>query len=399
MNITEMMLEKRVLIWGYGVEGKSTESFLKRYCKTKSIDIYEGEQKGIREDEFDIIIKSPGIVMDGDNPKYTSQTELFLNQFRNQIIGVTGTKGKSTTSSMLYKVIRDCGYENVVLVGNIGIPCLDFYGEINEKVIVVYEMSCHQLAHTKVSPHIAVFLNLYEEHLDYYKTFENYFKAKTNITKFQSQDDFFFVGENVPNIYTLAKKVVVKDKREMNLMIKGEHNNYNSQFVYLVATSLLKCNKEKVMVSLENFKGLSHRLEYIGIKNGIRFYDDSIATIPAATIYAVKSIEKVQTVIIGGMDRKINYDSLIDFIKFEKEIFFICAYESGERIFNSLHGISNCFLVKDLKQAVEKAMELTNVNYACILSPAAASYGHFKNFEERGNKFKQYVMSDTKDNY
>lgn len=162
---------------------------------------------------------------------------------------------------------------------------------------------------------------------------------------------------------------------------------------------ILELDREKALYSLAHFQGLPHRLEYIGSKNGIRFYDDSIATIPAATIYAIKSIEDVQTVIIGGMDRKIDYSALIDFINYSSNIYFICVYDSGKRIFESLSNSKNCYLVKDLRQAVNKAKELTDSGNACILSPASASYGYFKNFEERGNAFKQYVMDDTKDNY
>ena len=185
MDIISELNGNRILIWGYGREGKATEHFLQRCVKPASVDIFEGKKEEIDEDDYDFIIKSPGIVMNEENPKYTSETELFLQQFRDQVIGITGTKGKSTTSAMLYTVLKACSSRPVLLLGNIGQPCLDYFEEVTEDTIIVYEMSCHQLAHTNVSPHIAIFLNLYEEHLDYYGTVEKYFEAKSHIAAYQ----------------------------------------------------------------------------------------------------------------------------------------------------------------------------------------------------------------------
>ncbi|MBO7403253.1 MAG: UDP-N-acetylmuramoyl-L-alanine--D-glutamate ligase, partial [Lachnospiraceae bacterium] len=204
MNILDRFTDKRILIWGYGREGKTTEKFLLTHTKPLEVQHFEGPFSDLPAEGFDIVFKSPGIVMEEEDPKFTSMTELFLELFADRTIGVTGTKGKSTTSSLLYHCLSRCLDRKVILLGNIGLPCLDYYDEIDEDTVVVFELSCHQLAHTKVSPHIAVFLNLFEEHLDYYGTVEKYFKAKTNITTHQTEKDFFFVGENVPKIPTLA---------------------------------------------------------------------------------------------------------------------------------------------------------------------------------------------------
>ena len=164
---------KRILIWGYGREGRSSERFLSSFCDPASVEIFEGKREDINEDAYDHIIKSPGIVMNDDNSKYTSQTQIFLECYRNNTVGITGTKGKSTTSALLHHVLASAGMKTVLL-GNIGEPCLDHFGEIDSEPVAVFEMSCHQLAHLTVSPHIAFFLNLYEEHLDYYKTLDKY---------------------------------------------------------------------------------------------------------------------------------------------------------------------------------------------------------------------------------
>ncbi len=400
MSIIEKLNGKNILIWGYGKEGKSTEQFLYKYCNDFSVKVYEGDRDGIEEDDFDLIIKSPGIVMSDENPKYTSQTELFLEQFRDEVIGITGTKGKSTTSAILYTVLKECSGRNVILLGNIGSPCLDYFEEITNDTIIVYEMSCHQLAHTKVSPHIAVFLNLYEEHLDYYKTIDNYFAAKNNITKYQTKDDYLFLGIDVPQIDTnaIVIKILKQCRKEFNLSILGEHNEYNAQFAYSIAVDLFGLSEKDVLNSMHIFKGLPHRLEYIGKIDDIFYYDDSISTIPEATINAINSISNVQTVLLGGMDRKINYDSLVEFIRKNRQLQFICFYASGKRIFQSVNGCSNCHYVADLKNGVLLAKKITEKGKACILSPASASYGYFKNFEERGEIFKKYVLSQMNNN-
>ncbi|MDD8048563.1 MAG: UDP-N-acetylmuramoyl-L-alanine--D-glutamate ligase [Thomasclavelia sp.] len=393
MKITEKLNNKRILIWGFGREGKSTKEFIDTYCKVKLVDVFEGKQVDIDESKYDYIIKSPGIVADYLNDKYTSQTELFLEEFSRQTIGITGTKGKSTTSSLLFSVLDNCLDQQVLLVGNIGFPCLSYYGDIDEDSIIVFEMSCHQLSDVKVSPHVAVFLNLFEDHLDYYKTMDRYFKAKTNITIHQNQDDYFYVGDKVPTIDTKANKIVIKTDSpltfEMNL--KGKHNQFNAEVVYLIATDLYKCKDEEVRKVIKRFNGLPHRLEYIGKIDDVDYYDDSISTIPQATIQAISSISNTGTILIGGMDRHIHYGILIDYIKAHQEYNYIFMYESGKRIYEDVKEFDNTYYKEDLKEAVKLAKAITKEGKACVLSPAAASYGYFKNFEERGDTYKKYV--------
>lgn len=398
MRIIDRLKDKNVLIWGYGREGKSTEQFINSYCSVKSLSIFEGKGNEIDESKYDYIIKSPGIKVDTYSEKYTSQTELFLEEFAAQTIGVTGTKGKSTTASMMYHVLHSCKGENVQLVGNIGMPCFDYYSEFNKDTIIVYEMSCHQLSHLRLSPHIAVFLNLYEDHLDYYGTYENYFNAKKNITLHQSQEDYFFYGNNVPFIDTVAKKKMISYNMPLSfdMQIKGEHNQFNARFVYTICTELYGCSDSACRQAIESFKGLSHRMQFVANINGVDYYNDSISTIPQATIEAIKSIPNVKTVLIGGMDRHINYNVLIEFIKYHPEYIYILSYESGRRIYKAVSNMSNCYYEKNLSEAVDLARGITPKGGACLFSPAAASYGHFKNFEERGNIYMQMILDENK---
>ncbi|MBO4903190.1 MAG: UDP-N-acetylmuramoyl-L-alanine--D-glutamate ligase [Lachnospiraceae bacterium] len=383
---------KAILIWGYGREGQSTEQFLRRCCRPKSIEIFEGKREDIHEDWYDYIIKSPGIAMDGDDPKYTSQTEIFLEAFAGRTVGVTGTKGKSTTAAMLHSVLSEGLNKKVIFLGNIGEPCLSHFEEVDGNTVVVFEMSCHQLAHTAFSPHIAVFLNLYEEHLDYYKTFDRYFAAKQNISRHQTGKDVLYIGAQVPPFQTKAKKIVIDEPvGKYDLKILGGHNNYNAEFVFRVATEQFHIDPGTVRDILHDFEGLPHRLQFIGEKDGILYYDDSISTIPDATVHALQSVPHAYSVLIGGMDRGIDYGTLVRFMKEHKEYAYICMYDSGRRILDELGEQENCYYAKDLQAAVKLAGSVTPQGRACILSPASASYGFFTNFEERGDKFREYA--------
>lgn len=389
--------DKKILIWGYGREGKSTEEFLRRHMPDTSPKpiIYEGDRAGIAEDDYDLIFKSPGIRMDEDDPKYTSQTQVFLEAHRDKVIGITGTKGKSTTSMLMHHVLSECTGRPVMLLGNIGKPCLDSYDEVTDDTIVVYEMSCHQLAHTTVSPHVAVFLNLYEEHLDYYDTLKRYFEAKAHIASNQVKGDRFYVGSNVPHIDTEAEVTVIDDGTDYGyeLLIPGVHNRYNAEFVYRVATEVYGCDPEAVRKSLAGARGLPHRLEYVCRKGEVTYYDDSISTIPEAAIGALKSIPDACTILLGGMDRGIDYTKLTDYMMQHPEYNYICMYASGRRIYDTgvISTLPNVYYEEDLEAAVKKAVEITRKG-TVILSPASASYDHFKNFEERGDCFKKLVM-------
>lgn len=394
MKTADIVNGKRILIWGYGMEGKSMERFLKTHADPKTCTIYQGPQDGIDEDAYDLILKSPGIVANIENSKYSSMTELFLAEFAPQTVGVTGTKGKSTTVSMLYEVLSKTTGRPVVLVGNIGMPCLDHYDEIEKDTVILFEMSCHQLDHIKCSPHIAVFLNLFPEHLDHYGTMERYTQAKLGITKNQTENDFLLTGEAMGPVDTKAKTIVVPETsgETFDLQLAGEHNQFNARIVHTLCTELFGCEDGQVRQALREFKGLSHRMEYIGTLGGVAYYDDSISTIPEATIAAAGSIKNAQTLLIGGMDRNIPYDVLIGFVRNHPEYRYIFMYASGKRIYDSLTDLAGCYYREDLKEAVALAKELTKEGEACILSPAAASYGYFKNFEERGDVFRQLVF-------
>ena len=416
---------KKIAIWGLGKEGISTLQFIKNNninCKEiavlerKDTNI-EGVKKLNNQKElngYDLIFKSPGIVIDKnivDTNRITSQTEEFIKILSSQIIGITGTKGKSTTSSLTYTILKQF-YPNTILVGNIGIPCFNAINEIDENTNIIFELSCHQLEFINYSPHIAVILNLFPEHLDHYKSLENYISAKLNINKFQKDNDILIYGENCKpyinskitnnicisdyinkrSIKTLNNKIEILEG-ETNLI--GEHNLFNIAVAYYICSEIYKISNENFKEVLKKFTGLEHRLEFVAKKDDVLYYDDSISTIGETTIEGIKALKNVNTLILGGMDRHIDYSNLEKFIVFQKNLEnIILMPDTGKRIYKELQVMGNnkkCHLVENLKEAVNKAREVTKKNTICLLSPAAASYGFFKNFEERGNKFKEYI--------
>jgi UDP-N-acetylmuramoylalanine--D-glutamate ligase len=342
------------------------------------------------------------------------------------VIGVTGTKGKSTTSSLIHHIFKSCNLDSK-LVGNIGIPILSEINDIKDNTIIVFEMSSHQLQYVTKSPKIAVLLNIYEEHLDYYESFNEYILAKENIYKFQNKQDLviynstscninidnllkigqrrlpvYINNENINEnnyiniksneiIFCINKKISSIDMKDIKTNLKGEHNLFNI-VIALAVSNEMGLDIKDVLKAISSFVGLEHRLEYVGKFNDINFYNDSIATIPEATICAIKSLEKVDTIIIGGKDRGVNYSELVKFLVDSKISKILLIAESGLRIYNCLDKNNDRYIyAENLENATKLSKLNTPKNGICLLSPAAASYGYYKNFEERGRVFKELV--------
>lgn len=433
--IIDKLKNKKIVILGFGREGKSTLSYIRKYYNDMvvaiaddNIDNIEIDDKNIVKlsknyikelEDYDLIIKAPGIPVkdhkyDNVINKITSQIDLFMDEFKDKIIGITGTKGKSTTSTLIYHILKG-NNKNVILAGNIGIPVFDIIEDIKEDTTIVLELSCHQLEFVHSSPHIGILLNIYEEHLDHYDSFEAYQNCKKNIYKYMNKNDILIynpdneyvkLGNEIFNIIPFTNNLNLNCKNNVNdktilydnncldlsnidIKLIGNHNYLNIGFAYIVS-KIYNINDTDFINVLKTFEPLPHRMEYIGEKNGNKYYNDSISTIPEATINAIESIPNIKTVIIGGMDRGINYQKLIDFIPNSTIENIIFLPDSGVRIKKDLEGKTekNMILVPDLETAVNISNEIT-VNGGILLSPAAASYGVYKNFEERGNHFKE----------
>lgn len=442
---------KKVLILGMGLEGRSTLRVLSQFCKPTEIVLADSNEKLTEEfqkdypihfgpqyldfiDNYDLIIKSPGIprsLLNGrvNIEKVRSQTDIFLDLFSHQVIGITGTKGKSTTSSLLYSILKRA-LKHAVLLGNIGLPPFDFLEEITSETMIVFELSSHQLDDVHHAPHISVILNLFEEHLDHYGELSKYYQAKLQIAKFQNISDFLiyngddvvldemikkeafnsklvkFSGRKTGNtenyvsvsgvlnlrINNSDQKIDIKERRAL----PGNHNATNALAVAIVC-KILNVPKNFVADGIKLFEGLPHRLEFIGEFGGIRFYDDSISTIPQATIEAVKTLTEVDSLILGGKDRGINYQPLVDFIPGSGVRNLFCIGEAGRRIHGLLKDVCNAgqklHLVESFDMLAVLIRKYTEPGRICLLSPAAPSYDWFANFAERGDAFKKIARN------
>lgn len=410
--LIKLLKPHKIAILGYGREGQSTHKLIKELLPEKEVLIADDKSplanctlQDPRLENYTLYIKTPGISMKKlqalDRNKITSQTDIFLQLYSNQTIGITGTKGKSTTSNLVYKILLDQGFD-VLLAGNIGVPLLDIISNIKEDTIIVAELSAHQLQFIHTSPKVSVLLNLFEEHLDHFDSYEQYKESKYNIATKQTKQGVFIFNKDSKEINALLEKTPLQSRQkpfskeeakfEANYL-KGEHNQMNI-LASILATQSFGANRQEAETTAKNFLPLAHRLEYVGEKNGVTYYNDSISTIPQATIEALKALKKVQTLILGGMDRGIDYSPLVEQIgEFEvKNIAFVG--QAGRRIYKEMKEKANnynCLLSDDYKEIVSWCKANTQKEKICLLSPAASSYDMFTNFEHRGEVFKQLI--------
>ena len=437
---------KRILLLGYGREGQSTWNVLRRLGTYEALDIadlkapaavpedgtvwHTGPDYQKCMDDYDVVFKSPGIVLERPENEYRcsilSQTEVFFQCFRDQIIGITGTKGKSTVTTLLYHLLKQAGMD-ALLVGNIGIPALDHMEEVKPDTRIVFELSCHQLEYMTVSPHIGILVNIHEEHLDHYGTMEKYVEAKHHIFKNQRPDDILICNvQCLPEEGTCPSGLiragmdgsgkeldVVQEQDgtwvhfrgksfciptdEINLL--GQHNYFDIGVAYGVC-SILGMDDQVFARGLKTYEPLPHRLQYIGEREGVKYYDDSISTICDTTIQALKTLKDTDTVLIGGMDRGIDYRELIEYLSDCPVPHIILMEATGKRIYQEIHKYypefknrARLILAEHLEDGVKRARQITRPGTSCVLSPAAASYGIFRNFEERGETFSRLVFN------
>lgn len=424
--LKKLIKNRRVLILGYGREGKSTLREIVNAGGYECVAISDQKEvtdvlpEGVKRiygsgyleciDNYDVVFKSPGIVLPRNADEYkaliTSEMDVFLECYRGRSIGVTGTKGKSTTSSLLAHILRRCG-KSVLFAGNIGIPVFDIWDDVREDSVIVLEMSCHQLEYIKFAPRVSLLLNIYEDHLDHYGTREKYAAAKKNIYLKQRPGDILFTTketaaecENLPPDVNFvdAGMMPFEDFSEVGSKLKGAHNVLNAAFVY-ETVKLFGINQNEFIKALRSFEGLPHRLQLLGEADGVEYYDDSISTTVMSAISAVESVENAGIIILGGMERNLDYTELIEYLVKSRLDRIIFMYASGKRMYDmygkalKMHFRSpHAVYCEDIKAAVKDAKENARKGTAVLLSPASASYDHFKNFEERGDVFKSLVF-------
>lgn len=388
--------------------------------------------------EFDFILKSPGIKPHLPQIKeaiekgitVTSEMEIFMSLCPCKMIGVTGSDGKTTTTTLIYEMLKKDG-KTCHVGGNIGTPLLDRLPYINEDDYVVLELSSFQLQLIGISPDISVITNITPNHLDYHKDMDEYTMAKANIFKFQNKTSKLVINADNPVTNSFAGKqkgelLYFSRKQEKNgaylvenklcfngdvvmtredIKIRGIHNVEN----YLAAIAALYgiVDKKSMLKVAREFGGVAHRMEFVRSLNGVEFYNDSIGSSPTRTIAGLKAHDGKIVLMAGGYDKKLSFDELGTVVKDTVTSLVLCgatadsieqsvkkAYSKGEQPLNILK-------TTDFEQAVKGAyalaksivMQGTKERVSVILSPACASFDMFKNFEVRGNTFKDIVNS------
>ena len=451
---------KKVLILGLGVEGLATYKFLRKLFPKKIIGLADKLQlhqlntklgKLIKQDKYvklhlgskylknissyNIIIKSPGIPYNQEISKIskqveiTSQTKIFFNNCTANIIGITGTKGKGTTTSLIYHIFK-IAKKSVFLAGNIGTPMLPLLSKLKKDDLVILELSSHQLQNLNQSPNTAVYLNFFTEHLDHFSNTKEYARSKSNITKYQSSKNWLVYNVDDPEVQKIAaqskaKKISYSLKgTETDIYIKNNYIYYQTSPItpitkipligrfnlanVMAAVGISKIydiDDKTICSAIKIFKNLPHRLELVGNFNGISFYNDSQGTHPRAVIAALKSMPKVSTLICGGYDRGgVSYKQLGKALAKKKNVQTLIFFPTtGQLIWKAVKkNLSNSpnppkhFFVDNMKDAVKLAYQHTPKNKICLLSPASASFGIFKNYTDRGNQYKKLVRSLAK---
>ena len=380
---------------------------------------------------FDIIFRSPSCRIDLPELEaeqkrgaiITSEIEMLLELCPGTVIGITGSDGKTTTTSLIYEILKEAGY-NCYLGGNIGIPLFTKIEEMKPEDKVVLELSSFQLMGMKISPKISVITNITPNHLDIHKSYDEYIEAKKNIFKYQDNNGLLvinydnditreFIKEAKGNAIYFSSKAKLDDgfildgnikeesknkvrKHILNtsdVILRGKHN-FENICTALAATSTL-VDTETAVKAICKFKGVEHRLEFVREINGAKWYNDSIGSSPTRTIAGLNSFDENIILIAGGYDKHLDYTPMAKPVV-DKVGVLVLVGQTSEKIYNAVKKELNgkyleIHMCKTLEEAVNEAYKVAKRNDVVLFSPASASFDMFKNFDERGKKFKEIV--------
>ncbi len=448
---------KKIGILGIGLEGLATAEFLS--LVNPAITFFDQKERSLFDADvlqkaesmgkvslgresykdlsgFDVVVRSPGFRLGQEfllkarekGVTITSQTNLFFDLSPCSIVGVTGTKGKGTTSTLIYEMLKKSG-RDAYLGGNIGVSPLTFLGNLTESSVVVLELSSFQLQDLTRSPHIAVILMIVPEHLDYHKDVSEYIEAKRNIVRFQTAEDFAvinrdYIASNESDIYTEGQVFWVSRERSSTeqgsfvkdgalwirmkgtewkiidtdkIALPGKHNWENAAAAVMAAT-LAGATKADMVDVLSSFTGLEHRLELVDEVDGVKYFDDSFSTTPETAIAAIDSFASPEILILGGSSKHSDFTQLGKALVEAKNIKAIIGIgEEWKRIKEAMHGLPEHVLLlegaKDMHTIVQAAAKIAKRGDVVLLSPACASFDMFKSYKERGDQFKREVRA------
>lgn len=439
----------RIAVLGRGVEGAALQKYFEKRGDTiEFFDKFEdSEIPNFHLENFDMVFRSPSVhpqfeLDEADRGKSTNwqtMTNYFFEHCKAPIIGVTGTKGKGTTCSMITSILRANG-ENVHLVGNIGNPSISELDDIKEDDIVVFEMSSFQCWDLKKSPHVSVVLRIEPDHLDRHKDFDDYVHAKSNIVATQSADDYCIFYNN--NEYSKLIAAMSKGQKSHypiennidkiqplldSLQVPGAHNRENAEAAILAVAAYYHKTLEEFLADetlyhntlegLKNFHGLPHRIEFVRELNGVKYYDDNYSSAFPASDVAIAAFENYPTILIaGGKDRHLDLTAMKKRFFSAQNLKKIILIGETKQLLAEGEDPAKYEFAETLKEAVEKAQKLAEkivenissnfdlcipctpaakehkaVNAIVLMSPGAASFDMFKNFGDRGDQYQKIV--------
>ncbi len=427
----------KVAIAWYGAEGQSsyryyhergdeitivTPKVAEQFPIPSDATLITGEDAFQHLNGYDIVVRSAGVRPDSlqTDAKIWSSTNEFFARCHAPIIGVTGTKGKGTTCSLIASILRAAG-KTVHLVGNIGIPALEQLELITSEDVVVFELSSFQLWDLEYSPQTAVILKIEPDHMDVHANMEEYVHAKAQITRYMTSEQrvyyhpTFDYSKQAAQMYNAeTRRYAVADDGaayvadgmfkigEMTLcstavmQIPGEHNVENACAAISAAYEYTQ-DAEAIERGLASFTGLPHRLKFIREVNGVRYFDDSYSSAPAAAIAAIRAHSDPQVVLLGGYDKGSTFDELALELKNSSVTQAIVYGQTREKIRVALEAAGvereryNVLDSEDFEEIVHTAVHAATPGGVVVLSPACASFGMFKNFTERGEQFTQII--------
>ncbi len=462
--------QKKIGILGFGVEGQAIADFLhqrgiafKVFDKNVEIkskkfpaeNFYLGENYLENIGDCDLLFRSPGIKLSepglvtakNRGVEISSQIKLFFDNCKAKIIGVTGTKGKGTTSKLIYEMLQKAGIKSF-LGGNFGVEVLSLLDQAGEDDFVVLELSSFQLQDLEKSPHIAVVLMVVPEHLDYHENVKEYVSAKTAITKYQSKDDFAVINHDFefsmeigsagnakkyyiqtvpaeqavkadpfavykPEEYLKIKNGIFAEQLHgqlylvsngnlqpfmdlKDLPLRGFHNVQNVASAIQVA-KILSVADSDILDAVRSYKGLEHRLEFVSESNGIKFYNDSIGTTPESALAAIKSFNENLVLILGGADKKADYQEFANNLAKQKNVH--AAVVIGEIAAQLEAALANAGFKgevisggKTMASVFKKIKAVAKPGDVVLLAPGTSSFGMFENYKDRGNQFKKFAQ-------
>ena len=444
---------KKVLVFGSGISGIGAAELLGQVgalpviydgkadldkeavlhkINHKNVEIYAGELPGSVRESLDLVVLSPGVPTDLPLVKsfydqglpVWGEVELAYRTGKGRVLAITGTNGKTTTTALLGKIMSDA-VESVFVVGNIGTPYTSKSLEMKEDSVTVAEISSFQLETIEAfAPKVSAILNITEDHLNRHHTMEEYIRVKELIVKNQKPEDVCVLnyedpvlrefGKNIvpktvyfsseqaldQGIFLDGDKIILRTEQEELLLVKtgdlkllGRHNYENvmaaSAMAYYAGVPV-----DSIRKSICEFTAVEHRIEYVTEKNGVAYYNDSKGTNPDAAIKGIQAMNRPTWLIGGGYDKGSSYDEWLN--SFDGKVrSLVLIGQTKETIRDAAErlGVCSCILCEDLEEAVKVCAENASPGEAVLLSPACASWGQFDNYEQRGDKFKEYVRN------